>query len=324
MKNKHLIFLSLLLNLNFIWAQDDENFRSVISLNTDNDALVAWENRDRYYTFGIGLSASFRAKKLLGFQNWFKNKEDYFFSGTLRIEGYTPTIKVVTLPELEGESLVEFDRPFAGILFGNLETAYAFERSFFRTGILLGVIGPSSGAGRLQRWIHDNVTDDDVFDGWTLQVPDQLALNASAEYFYDFTPHWKSIDLYGGARARFGNVYIDASPVLGMRLGRFNKLSNSVSFGNSLLQSKSDWELYYRGNFWATLAGYNATAQGNIFGPKFQYAVDELNPLYLAMSHGLYMIYRRVSVAFDHFFTFGEVVESQRHIYARIELKYRF
>ena len=307
-----------------LFSQDDQYYKSVLTVNSDNDAFVFWENRDRYYTFGIGLSTSFKAGKLLGFQNWFDQKNDFFFTGTMRMEGYTPTIKVVTLPQIEGETLIEFDRPFAGILFGSLETTYTFERSFFRTGMLAGIIGPSSGAGRLQRWIHDNVTDDGVFDGWSLQVPDQFVLNFSAEYLYDFTPNWQMFDLYGGAKVRLGNLYIDSSPLLGFRFGRFNGLAKTVAFGNSILQGKSDWELYYRSNFSLTFAGYNATAQGNIFGPKFQYAVDKLNPAFLAMSHGIYFVYRRVGISIDHFFTYGEVVEHQRHIYARFEFRYRF
>ncbi|MEN8800248.1 MAG: lipid A-modifier LpxR family protein, partial [Flavobacteriaceae bacterium] len=292
--------------------------------NSDNDAFVAWENRDRYYTYGMGASLAFKAKNLLGLENWFSQKEYNFFRAGIRIEGYTPTNKVVSEEQLQGDSLIVFDRPFAGLLFGTLESTYTFKRSFFTTGVLLGIMGPSSGAGRLQRWIHDNVTDDDVFDGWRFQVPDQFIMNFSGDYVYDFLPDASWFDIYGGAKARLGNLYIDASPVLGFRIGRFNSLGQTVSFSNGLLAGKSDWELYLRSSFSANFAFFNATAQGNLFGPKFEYAVDELNPLFLSMTHGIYFAYRRIVIGYDHFFSYGEVVKKQRHIYARFEFKYRF
>ncbi|MGI9547860.1 MAG: lipid A-modifier LpxR family protein [Flavobacteriaceae bacterium] len=304
--------------------QPNADFKSVLTVNSDNDAFVFWENRDRYYTYGIGASISFRAEKLVGLEKWMAEKEAFFITTTVRIEGYTPTNKFVTMPQLQGDSIVEFDRPFAGLLYGTLETTYSFKRSFLRTGILIGIMGPSSGAGRLQRWIHDNVTQDGVFDAWQFQIPDQLLLNLSGAYYYDFTPRAKWFDLYGSAEARIGNLYIDASPGIGFRLGRFNGLGQTVSLGNGLNAGSGDWELYIRSTFSATLAAFNGTAQGNLFGPEFEYAVQELNPLYFGMTHGLYIAYKRVVLGFDHFFTYGEVVKNQRHIYARLEFKYRF
>ena len=318
--------LSSFLILSFFWlhGQDDPEYKFVATINSDNDAFVIWENRDRYYTYGIGASLAFRSDKLLGLQNWFKNKDSHFFTGGMRIEGYTPTNKVVTEGQLEGDSIVVFDRPFAGLLFGTLETTYGFKRSLVRTGILAGIMGPSSGAGRLQRWIHDNVTQDGVFDAWRFQLPDQFIFNISGEYLYDFNPNNKYANVYGAVNARLGNLYIDASPTLGFRFGKFNGINKTAAFGTALQGSKTDWELYIHSSFSATLAGFNATAQGRLFGPTYEYALEEINNFYLSMSHGLYVTYRRIMLAYDLFFTYGEVVENQQHIYARLEIKYRF
>jgi hypothetical protein len=322
---KRAFFIVFLFHFGTFFAQEESiDFNNVIGINTDNDALVAWENRDRYYTFGIGASLSFKARKLLGLQNWFSSKKTVFYTAGLRMEGYTPTNKVVTVLQREGDSIITFDRPFAGLFFGTLETTYGFERSFFKTGILMGIIGPSSGAGRLQRWIHDNVTDDGVFDGWRYQVPDQFILNFSGDFIYDFTPEASWFDIYGGAKARLGNLYIDASPVVGFRIGRFNNIGATAAFGNGLLAAKTDWELYLRSSFSANVAFFNATAQGRLFGPDFEYAVDKLNPFFLTMTQGIYFAYRRIILGFDHYFSYGEVIKKQRHIYARLDFKYRF
>lgn len=318
------LVLFLLLFLCFLTARGQEGFRNVLTFNLDNDAFVAWENRDRYYSFGVGASLAFNSKRLLGFQNWFKKKSSHFFNTSLQIEGYTPTNKVVTESQISGDSIIVFDRPFAGLFYGTLETTYNFERSFFRTGYLLGILGPSSGAGRLQRWIHDNVSQDGVFDAWQFQLPDQLILNFSGQYVYDFVPKDNWFDIYGALQARIGNLYIDTGPTLGFRIGRFNEICKTVVLGGELLAGKSDWELYLHSTFSTTLAFFNGTAQGRLFGPKFEYALEEINPLYPAMSHGIYFAYRRVVIGYDLFFTYGKVVQNQRHIYARMEFRYRF
>ncbi|MGB5691633.1 MAG: lipid A-modifier LpxR family protein [Flavobacteriaceae bacterium] len=266
----------------------------------------------------------FGAKNLLGLQNWFSQKEHNFFNAGILFEGYTLTNKVVTKEQLQCDSLVILDRPFIGLLFGMLESTYTFERSFFTAGVLLGIMGPSSGAGRLQRWIHDNVSQGDVFDAWRFQLPNQLILNFSGQYVYDFMPENNRFDIYRALHARIGNLYIVTGPTLGFRIGRFNEIHKTVALGGELLAGKSDWELYAHSTFSTTLAFFDGTAQGRLFGPKFEYALDEINPLYLAMSHGIYFAYRRVVISFDHFFTLGKVVEKKRHIYARMEFRFRF
>lgn len=308
----------------FFAQEPEEDFSNVLTINSDNDAFVAWENRDRYYSYGLGASLAFRANKLAGLQHWFSKKEHNFFRTGIRIEGYTPTNKVVTEGQLEGDSIIVFDRPFAGLLYGSLESTYIFKRSFFTAGILLGIMGPSSGVGRLQRWIHNNVTQDGVFDAWRFQLPDQLLINISGKYLYDFTPEGRWIDVYGDIEGRIGNLFIDTGPGLGFRIGRFNPVKRSVAWGNGILSSTSDWEFFLHSRFSATLALFDGTAQGRLFGPTYEYALEDINPFYLSMSHGIYIAYRKVVIGYDLFFSYGKVVERQRHIYGRFEFKYRF
>ena len=321
---KPLCLLALSVFSSILSAQQPENYRYAVGIHTDNDAFVAWENKDRYYSFGLGGSFSFKPEHFLGVQDWFSGKEDFFLTGQLRIEGYTPTDKVVSATQLAGDSTIVFDRPFAGLFYGTLEGTHTMKRSFVRTSFLLGIMGPSSGAGRLQRWIHDNVTEDGVFDAWRFQLPDQLLINVSGKYVYDFTPEGTWADIYGGWQARLGNLYIDTTPTIGLRIGRFNSLGKSVALGNALLGGSADWELYLHSSFSATWALYNATAQGRLFGSDYEYALEEINPLFLSMTHGIYFAYRRWALGFDHFFSYGEVVKGERHIYARFDLKYRW
>lgn len=319
-----LYFLSFLLLLIIrAHAQGSDTFNCEISLSSANDAYVIWQNSDRFYSFGVGLNVKFKKEKWLGLQKYFPKKTAYFFEVGLRLEGYTPTNKTVTPIEIQ-QNTIAFDRPYAGLLFGILNATYAFERSFLRGGVLLGVMGPASLADDFQGWFHDNVTDDPVFEEWRFQVPNQLLANIALTYAHDFMTQQKWFDVYGALNTRLGNLYIDATPTLGLRLGKFNRLSESVGMDNNILSTSSGIELFVQSSISSSLNIFDGTAQGNLFHSDFKYAVDDLNTFSTLLTQSIYFSSRRLSIGIEHYFTFGKVVSNERHIYARTILKYRF
>jgi len=173
------VFLLIAINLllcQLINSQSQDPYKFSLHLSSDNDAFSAARNFDRYYTYGAGIKLSFQADSLLGLQRLFSNKENYFFSVGIRSEGYTPSRFEFTGADPE-EIELNMDRPFAGLLYGTFDVAYTFKDWFLRSELLLGVMGPSAQSKEIQDWIHDNITDDPRFDGWTLQMPDQLIVN---------------------------------------------------------------------------------------------------------------------------------------------------
>ena len=317
-----LFFVFLLFSI-LCTAQKTNTFSREISFSSSNDAFVVWQNSDRFYSYGIGTNLKFKSEKLFGLQNYFKNKNNYFFEVGLRLEGYTPTNKVITPAQIL-QNTISFDRPYAGLLFGTFNITYTFERSFIRGGVLLGVIGPISLAGDFQGWFHDKITDDPIFDEWRFQVPNQALVNANMAYAYDFMPQQKWFDLYGVFDARLGNLYIDATPTLGIRLGKFHKLTKSVGMGNNILSNASGIELFFQSSISSSLHLFDATAQGNLFDRNFEFAVDELNALSTILTQSVYFSSRRFSLGIEHYFTFGKVLSNERHIYARTVFKYKF
>lgn len=305
------------------YAQNIDTFSKEISFSSANDAYVIWQNSDRFYSYGLGLNFKFQKEKLLGLQKYFLKKEGYFFEIGLRLEGYTPTNKTVTPIEIQ-QNTISFDRPYAGLLFSTLKVTYAFERSFLRGGALLGTMGPASLAGDFQGWFHDNITDDPIFEEWRFQVPNQLIVNVDLTYAYDFMPQQKWFDVYGMLNTRLGNLYIDATPTLGLRVGKFNELSESIGVDNNILSNSSDIELFLQSTISSSLNIFDATAQGNLFNSNFEYAVDELNTLSTTITQSVYFSSRRFSLGIEHYFTFGKVVPNEQHVYARTILKYRF
>lgn len=320
----YFVFLILIfLGIIRAYTQEPNTFSKEISLSSANDAYVIWQNSDRFYSYGVGINLKFKKEKLLGLQSFFQKKTDFFFEIGLRLEGYTPTDKVVTLMEIQQNSIV-FDRPYAGLLFGTLSSTYTFERSFVKGGFLLGVLGPSSLAGNFQDWFHDSITNDPVFEEWKFQAPNQLTLNFNASYVYDFTPQLKWFDVYGMMESRLGNLYIDAAPTLGFRLGKFNKLTESIGMDNNILSNSPRIELFLQTSLSGSLNVFDATAQGNLFNNNFEFAVDKLNTFSSTLTQSVYFSSRRFALGIEYYVAFGKVVQKEQHAYARTIFKYKF
>lgn len=305
------------------FSQETAAYKYALGFTSDNDAYVTFENRDRYYTFGAGIFLSFRPDRFMGLEKPFPEKKNYFFRFAVQSEGYTPTKKVVTALEIEQDSIF-FDRPFAGLFFGTLEGTYVFERSFLKAELLLGIMGPSAFTREMQDWVHKNITGDGIFDGWAYQVPDQMILNINVSGAYDLLPGSKGFDVFAMGSARLGNLHIDATPLLGVRIGKFGPLGHSSAFGNTLIASPSQKEIFLKSTFSATLNAFDGTAQGNLFGGDFEYAVEDMSRFHVGMTHGVYVSGKRYALSYDHIFNFNKVVKDTRHIFARIVFQYRF
>lgn len=325
-KSKCLVLLSyvtLVFCANVVISQNNLPYTNAISISTDNDALGIWENFDRYYTFGIGLDFYFKPQKFMGLEKLFTKKENHFFRFGLKSEGYTPTRYDLDFDDIPIDQL-PYERPFAGLFFGTLESTYAFKRSFFKSELLLGVMGPSSYAKEIQDWLHDKLPDSHPLKGWEFQIPDQLIMNLNLLVAYDFFPNATTFDVFAMGQARLGNLYIDATPTIGLRVGKFASLNKTSGLNNGLIASKDVQEIYFKSTFSATASAFNGTAQGNLFGDNFQHAVNELSYFYTSMTHGVFITGKRYSAGFDNVFSFGKVNKNARHIYGRLNFNYRF
>ena len=325
LKHRSVCFGSFLYMIGSVasFSQDTKEYKHALGFTSDNDAYVAFENFDRFYTFGADIFFAWKPDRFLGLEKPIPKKNNYFFRLGLQQEGYTPTKKVVTAQEVEQDSIF-FDRPFAGLLYGTLEGTYVLERSFLKTELQLGLMGPSALSREMQDWIHENITGDGIFDGWAYQVPDQVILNLNVTGAYDLLPLSQGFDVFAMGRARFGNLHIDATPMLGLRLGKFGMLGTSSAFGNSLIAQRSQKEIFLKSTVSATFTAFNGTAQGNIFRRDFEYAVEDMSRFHVEMTHGVYLSGKRYALGFDHVFSYDKVVKGTRHIYARIDFIYRF
>ncbi|MHA7058901.1 lipid A-modifier LpxR family protein [Aquimarina sp. M1] len=315
------IFL-ILLSIQNSQAQK-ETFTSELKVTVDNDIFAVFRDSDRYYSYGMGLEYSFKAEKLLGLQQFFKNKKDVFYTFGIKLEGYTPSQvrAFATTPEIEDRD--DFDRPFAGLLYATLGATYTFQRSFLKSEILAGVIGPSSQVGDIQTWFHENITGDPVYDGWQFQLNDQFILNLKSTFIYDFNPDSRWFHTYLGGTLHLGNLYIRASPKAGFRIGKYESVSTSSGFHNSLLLPKKNSELFFKFDVEPRFIAYNATIQGNLFDEK-AYGVDDLNNISWHLSSGLYYSVNRFSINFNYRWSTGVLNDTENHGYGTFNVAYRF
>ncbi len=301
----------------------EETFKSELKLIIDNDIFAVFRDSDRYYSYGMGIEYAFKTEKLLGLQHLFKNKQDVFYTFGAKLEGYTPS-QVRTFaatPEIEDRD--DFDRPFAGVLYGKFGITYTFQRSFLKSEILAGLIGPSSQAGEIQTWFHENITGDPVYDGWQFQLEDQFIFNINSTFIYDFNPNYKWFHTYMGATANLGTLYIRATPQAGFRIGKYNSVATSSGFHNSILLPKKHSEFFFKFNIETRLVAYNATIQGNLFDDK-AYGVDDLNNISWHLSSGLYYSINRFSINFIYLWSTGVLNNIENHGYGTFNVAYRF
>jgi hypothetical protein len=308
---------------NALFAQEKDSLNYIIEVSTDNDAFGIWKNFDRYYSFGMGVKFYIKSEKIIGLENLFSNKEQYFFDMELRSEGYTPTRKSYTTREVQNDSLM-FERPFAGLLYSTIGATYSFKRSFIRTEFLIGIMGPSAKTEEIQNWFHSQLPDSDEIEGWEFQIPDQLLININVSGVYDFYPKSQVFDVFAMGEARLGNLYIDATPTLGIRLGKFGAITQTSALKNDILADINMREIYLKSTFSATITGFNGTAQGNLFGPEFKYAVKDLSHFHSTLSNGLYITTKRFALSFENIFTFNKVNKKTTHIFGKASLRYKF
>ncbi|MFD2564737.1 lipid A-modifier LpxR family protein [Aquimarina rubra] len=301
----------------------EETYNSELKVIIDNDIFAVFRDSDRYYSYGMGLEYAFKTEKFLGLQNLFKNKKNVFYTLGLKLEGYTPSQvrEFAATPEIEDRD--DFDRPFAGLLYATLGTTYTFERSFLKSELLAGVIGPSSQAGEIQTWFHENITGDPVYDGWQFQLEDQFIFNFKSTFIYDFNPTSKWFHTYLGGTVHLGNLHIRAAPQAGFRIGKYESIANSSGFHNSLLLPKKNSELFFKFNIETRFIAYNATIQGNLFDEK-AYGVDDLNNISWHLSSGLYYSINSLSINFIYLWSTGVLNNTENHGYGTFNVAYRF
>jgi lipid A 3-O-deacylase len=128
--------------------------RGVLSFGLENDFFAG---TDRYYTNGIKLTWT---SPFLS-----RNAVSVSFGQSI----YTPY-------DIEREDLIEDDRPYAGITYFTLALHKKRDHTIDTLEFLLGIVGPSSLAAQIQRFVHSLYRGIQP-QGWQHQLKDEIVMD---------------------------------------------------------------------------------------------------------------------------------------------------
>lgn len=247
-----------------------------LTLYWDNDGTVPnlIDDTDEFYTNGAKIELSFDPhlapalrERLAPAGDWVNPRFGVGLGIAQRM--YTPR-------DLQRTPFAR-EHPYAGYLYLSFAFQRADDRRHDHFGLDVGVIGPSSGAGSIQKWIH-NTFPDEIFPlGWETQLDDEPTIN------FNYTRTWKApkaklgdsleFELLPRAGFDLGTVSVAAKTEMTARIG----LNLPKDFGPAaLLDFKDhtvshtdahdkDWSVYLYGSMGVDLVLHDVFLDGNVF-----------------------------------------------------------
>lgn len=163
-------------------------------LSTDNDGLFG---TDKYYSSGMFFQYGNRASNL-------------YYNIELGTQIWTPS-------DIENTKATEIDRPYAGTLFAQTQLGRLTAQKHLKTQLMLGIIGPKSGAKNIQTWVHRLIGSPTPV-GWERQIQNRAIIEVEIES--EQIIHRNQYQEWGyGVRGGLGNFRPDVGANLIWRYG---------------------------------------------------------------------------------------------------------
>jgi len=212
---------------------------SFATLTIENDIIAGV---DGGYTNGLAFSwahAGFNQFSETNIPSWMHSISKNLYISTMpgkrRGVSYMIAQGMQTSSDILVEKLIDDEPPYAGLLAWK-GTLYAFdEDTSDRLSLILGVVGPASGAEYAQKGVH-KLTGSDEPKGWDNQLENELVFRLGAERFWSF---WRSssnnstaLEVIGNGQIGIGNLRSDLGAGLGFRWG--NNLASSFATASTL------------------------------------------------------------------------------------------
>jgi len=181
--------------------------QSTTTLISENDAY--FRLGDRHYTNGLYLAFTTPARPV----DQDTNRRYTFFLGQSM---FTPEDLLADIPD-------PTDRPYAGWLYLGARLYREHPNALDRFDVSLGVVGPSSGADAVQRWLHAMRMFGGVPPhGWSSQLKDEpaLQLNGQRTWRVTLTQGSFGVELLPEANVALGNVFTYAGLGGSLRVGQ--------------------------------------------------------------------------------------------------------
>jgi len=329
------IIVSVSISANFVsldaQAQSDE---AVLTLQIENDLFfgsdkdftnglrLSYVARPGKSAFGDGLNRQLRKLMPLA-KN--ANKSDLYYSLSLGQNIYTPA-------DISQFDIITDDRPYAGWLYLEFGVTAEDARTFEVMKLDVGIVGPASQAGAIQRWWHRDIIDAPRPNGWEHQLPNEPGVNlyytrgyksapflSKGKLMADFTPHWG---------AAFGNVHTYGAGGFTVRLGSY--LEKDIS-APPRIQPSLPGSAHFSGSGFSAYVFFGVEARAvlrNIFldgtWRAHEHSVDS-KTLVGELQLGAVVYMGPVRMAFTNIFRTEEYVDAaSAHRYSAISASVRF
>jgi lipid A 3-O-deacylase len=197
-----------------------------LTITYENDIFFG---RDSGYTNGVGISWAHGPFKKFGEGNisrlahrWTKRLYISTMPGKNRAVSYSVGQAMQTADDISIAELVPENAPYAGLLLWT-GTLYAYDEAVAdRLTLQLGVVGPASGAEKVQELIH-KLIGSDAPQGWDNQLSNEpvfrLEVDRSWRYSVKTWSNGTGIDFIGFAEGGVGNLMSDVGAGLSLRVG---------------------------------------------------------------------------------------------------------
>ncbi|MBK5105915.1 MAG: lipid A deacylase LpxR family protein, partial [Burkholderiales bacterium] len=164
---------------------------------------------------------------------------------------YTPSNIKLTADELSPD-----ERPYAAWMYvGFYRELFASDGRYWRYGLDVGCIGPCAQGEQLQTFIHRNITNSPIPQGWSAQIHSEPGVVFRYEYVPGTWLPWSYLDLTPHFQFGAGNIQVYAGAGVTLRFGKFRSNYLTQWHSNHPLEAlaaadgvKSDagWQLWTR------------------------------------------------------------------------------
>jgi hypothetical protein len=219
------------------FVQVRESGKAIWQLEIENDSLLMNKD-DRFYTSGNHLQQSFvRQTAEQSTEYGWRIGQDLYTSSDIKL-----------LPS----QLARNDHPYAGWLYAGVfgQKTQMTGRSW-RWSVDVGCLGPCAGGEWTQNHLH-RILQQAQPQAWSTQLRNEWGLVLGGEMSPGRLLPFEGVDISPRFKARFGNIFTDASAQLELRAGTLNRLPHQpASYAFARAEAK--------------VVGYNATIQGGYF-----------------------------------------------------------
>lgn len=298
----------------------DNPIKEEIQIQADNDFLVPVVNTDKYYTYGL----KFYYRKRLDYKNGIFRDLDRLFktqggSKILEIElgqeAYTPG-------NFKDHEYYDYDRPFAGRLYLGAVLTFVRGNKIIKAGSEVGILGPYSGAGKVQNYFHERISHDDVLEGWKYQIENNPDISFELEFHKTIVRH-AHLDVTMEHKFKFGTQVLFYQGGGRIRIGKFNRISNSISYFTSLSSTVQKSEIFFDFTSSLRFIGHNGTLRSRENGTAF-YRSTEMNNIIPFYSMAVNYNMNRFGASIRYYFKGGDLVSLEPHRYGSLNLMFRF